>query len=451
MLKTLIEPPYCTSPDAVNHFVNNACTTAASERRKGIFHEGLLPMNIAAKEGKTRALKFLIANGGKVNNVDEKGRSPMYFAAKEGKTKALKLLIANGGKVNMVHADGATAVIVASGWGQTAALKVLLENGGDVHLALDNGCTAVYIASQGDNPEALKLLIKYKADVNKAAGVGRRRVAAGSTPVFIAAKEGSAGALKVLIKNGGNVHQADEYGDTPAFIASKEGQAEALHLLLKAGADAKATRGMVVGPHSLTTALHAAAYGSHTDAVKILAERWPTNPEAWWMFVLGAGVESSSALFLSNLYNVSGVMRFIFSFLHKPRYVSVNQVDDSGWIGKTALQMVEKEMGEGMWIGGGTAPGGGMHTVANPHLAMASLLRRLVEDVSPGAGEEARAAWTKDLKRELKALRAQKKDDGLDRTEKKRLKFLRGLKAAATAWKRADVDEEVRVGQRIVW
>ena len=148
-LKTLIEPPYCTSPDAVNHFVNNACTTAASERRKGIFHEGLLPMNIAAKEGKTKALKLLS-----------------------------KLLIANGGKVNMVHADGATAVIVASGWGQTAALKVLLENGGDVHLALDNGCTAVYIASQGDNPEALKLLIKYKADVNKAAGVGRRRVAA---------------------------------------------------------------------------------------------------------------------------------------------------------------------------------------------------------------------------------------------------------------------------------
>ena len=39
-------------------------------------------------------------------------------------------------------------------------------------------------------------------------------------------------------------------------------------------------------------------------------------------------------------------------------------------------------------------------------------------------------AWTKDLKRELKALRAQKKGDGLDKTEKKRLKFLKGLKAA---------------------
>ena len=39
-------------------------------------------------------------------------------------------------------------------------------------------------------------------------------------------------------------------------------------------------------------------------------------------------------------------------------------------------------------------------------------------------------AWTKVLKRELKALRAQKKGDGLDKTEKKRLKFLKGLKAA---------------------
>ena len=148
-----------------------------------------------------------------------------------------------------------------------------------------------------------------------------------------------------------------------------QGHTEVLHALLKAGADATRRVGKTAdqtgyvhpafsqpGTHGVGSdpSLHVAALFNHMDVVRILAERWPTSMGAWWMFVMGAGAKSElrdyqapplnqvTRNFLPRLYEVPDVMRFIFSFLHKPRYVSVSQVNSNG---QTALQMMRSPRG----------------------------------------------------------------------------------------------------------
>ena len=65
----------------------------------------------------------------------------------------------------------------------------------------------------------------------------------------------------------------------------------------------------------------------------MLAERWPVNALAWRMFLLGGGAASEVQEYLAppanrttrnhlpRLYSKPDMMKEIFKYLHKPRYV----------------------------------------------------------------------------------------------------------------------------------
>ena len=149
-------------------------------------------------------------------------------------------------------------------------------------------------------------------------------------------------AIKFLLGRGADTSKADNGGRTPVYTASENGEAEAVHVLLKAGADARVAN--TVG----NTALHAAAKFGHLDVVRVLAERWPTNPLAWRMFLMGGGAASELQDYLApspnqatrnhlpRLYSKPDMVKEIWKYMHKPRYVDVGQLDGEG---RTAAQV----------------------------------------------------------------------------------------------------------------
>ena len=131
---------------------------------------------------------------------------------------------------------------------------------------------------------------------------------------------------------------------TPVWVASFKGRADAVHVLLKAGADAR------VANKEGITALHAAAKCGRLDVVRVLAERWPTNPLAWRMFLMGGGAASELQDYLAppanrttrnhlpRLYSKPDMMKEVYKYLYKPRYADLDQTDGAG---NTALQIAE--------------------------------------------------------------------------------------------------------------
>jgi len=316
-------------------------------------NDGATPVLIASQEGHTAALQLLIQNGGDANQAMNEGVTPVYITSQKGHTAALKLLIENGGDVNQADNRGIAPVSVASQQGHTAALKLLLENGGDVNQADNEGIAPVSVASQEGHTAALKLLLENGGNVNQATNDGR-------TPVYTAAENGHTAAIKLLLKAGADVHKPDKDGTPPVWIAADHGHTDALHTLLKAGANARtasgfrATNFFTLALSSATPAygdlptLHIAAHNGRLPVVRVLAEIWPLDRRAWKMFLMGAGAASelqdylappanrATRNFLPRLYSKPDMVKEVWKYLHKPRYVDVGQLDRHG---RTAAQV----------------------------------------------------------------------------------------------------------------
>ena len=94
---------------------------------------------------------------------------------------------------------------------------------------------------------------------------------------------------------------------------------------------------------SIEPPLHASACQGHLACVRVLAEVWPTNPLAWRMFLMGGGAASelqdylappanrvATRNYLPRLYSKPDMMKEVYKYLHKPRYVDLLQVDAMG-------------------------------------------------------------------------------------------------------------------------
>jgi ankyrin repeat protein len=127
------------------------------------------------------------------------------------------------------------------------------------------------------------------------------------------------------------------------WIAAAHGQTDAIHTLLKAGANARTATSS-----SGTPALHVAAGKGHLPVVRVLAEIWPLDRRPWKMFLMGGGAASelqdylvppanrTTRNFLPRLYSKPDMVKEIWTYLHKPSYVDVDQLNAQG---KTAAQV----------------------------------------------------------------------------------------------------------------
>ena len=159
-------------------------------------------------------------------------------------------------------------------------------------------------------------------------------------------------AIKVLIGHGADINKANNADETPVYTASREGKTEAAHALLKAGADASRA-----AHQNDDSALHAAAEYGYLDVVRVLAERWPANPLAWRMFLMGGGAASELQDYLApspnqatrnhlpRLYSKPDMIKEVYKYLYKPQYADLDQTN---YHGETALQIAEEDENEDM-------------------------------------------------------------------------------------------------------
>ena len=101
----------------------------------------------AAKMGKLKLVRELLAGGIAVDQRDSDGNTPLVMAAMAGKTEIARLLIENGADVNAKTNNEGTSLHGAAFMGHLAMVRLLVENQAELTVLNGNGETAWDVAS----------------------------------------------------------------------------------------------------------------------------------------------------------------------------------------------------------------------------------------------------------------------------------------------------------------
>jgi len=251
-----------------------------------------------AAVGDTKLLKRKLAQGAKVNELDENGFSPLHHAILSMSDTAVDLLLAAGADINRATRDGNTPLHLAAGQNHTLLAKKLLAAGAELNVVNKKGESPLYLAVESNNSlvrplleagaipdnEAcpgggyifcaarsgcvvmLEELVRGLEDVNRLSRQGisalhyavygehadairflikngadiNSRDKHGWTPLHQAARSGSSGIIDVLVENGVDLETRDDNGDTPLLMAGRVGNLANVRELVARGADINA-------------------------------------------------------------------------------------------------------------------------------------------------------------------------------------------------------------------
>jgi len=120
-----------------------------TEQRQRYFSQATMDGSI----GRMRLLHFA---GAKINSRSN-GSLPLFIAAGEGRSDVVRYLLAEGAAVNAREQFGDTALTEATYYGHVALVKELLAHGADIN-AIGNDGTALDIALNRNNVAVADLL-----------------------------------------------------------------------------------------------------------------------------------------------------------------------------------------------------------------------------------------------------------------------------------------------------
>jgi ankyrin repeat protein len=146
----------------------------------------------------------------RVNEADQYDWTPLHHAAGQGAVSIVEFLIANGARVNALNNDGSTPLTVASG----EVIKLLLLAGADSTLKDERGSTVLHRWASYDACDWLQLALERGADPCV-------RDADGRTPLHIAAdsRHRAEKVVALLLKKGTDPNMKDDMGCTPLYYA----------------------------------------------------------------------------------------------------------------------------------------------------------------------------------------------------------------------------------------
>jgi ankyrin repeat protein len=220
---------------------------------------------------------------------EESRADALVTAAGNGDLTAVKKLLQEEGKIDEVGTQGVNALMMACLKKQTEVAKFLL----------DSGASADAVAPVGDGEDTQVTTFGYVAVCKD------ERTTRGATPLFLAALSGASDIVQMLLEKGVAVDATTANGATPLYIACQMGNKDVVkillaakaktdistkyvdsaQLLLYAGADvnAKGTMLMIpkkvegIGPGGISmslieniSALYIAAMANNADIVKLL-------------------------------------------------------------------------------------------------------------------------------------------------------------------------------------
>ena len=117
------------------------------------------PLILAAYNGHTPVVEFLLSKGADVNAADGSGQTALMHTCKRSFNETAAVLLKNGADANIrTRKAGTSALMIAAVLGNVDLLRMLLDHGADADLTDYFGDTAKTLAEKKGNSAAVELL-----------------------------------------------------------------------------------------------------------------------------------------------------------------------------------------------------------------------------------------------------------------------------------------------------
>ncbi|XP_073344802.1 transient receptor potential cation channel subfamily A member 1-like [Pagrus major] len=178
---------------------------------------GHFPIHAAAFAGAKKAMEVILKNGEEIghqieqhiNYLDKSRSSPLHLAVRGGNIEAIRFCIANGGKIDQQQNDKSTPLHLACTQGATEVVKLMLSSFDQVEdiINLTDGAnqTPLHRATIFDHTELAEYLISLGADLNCID-------CKGNSPLLLATSCGAWRTVTLLLSKGANVNVKDRCG-----------------------------------------------------------------------------------------------------------------------------------------------------------------------------------------------------------------------------------------------
>nr|XP_023679608.1 ankyrin repeat and SOCS box protein 18-like isoform X2 [Paramormyrops kingsleyae] len=199
------------------------------------------PLRIAAAQGYTECLRYLLENGAQPNLLAG-GKAALHEACENGNTDCTELLLEHGASPGLLTEDGLSPLHLCRTAQTLRCAKALVRCGAKVDQASEeDGETPLHVAARHGLLHHAQLYLRYSADVNQPSGSGETPLgtACGSarSPEL---PEGHLQLCRLLLTYGAETSSADEERRTPLHKAARNVQLDLVQLLLEHGADVNA-------------------------------------------------------------------------------------------------------------------------------------------------------------------------------------------------------------------
>lgn len=114
---------------------------------------GATALHVAAVQGHTDLLKFLLRHGVQIDARDKSGWTPLMWAVSRRRLAAIKTLLRVGANRNLSAGDGTTALMLAVQFGGLETVNLLLAGKCNVNAKDIQGNTALKLAAQAGERE----------------------------------------------------------------------------------------------------------------------------------------------------------------------------------------------------------------------------------------------------------------------------------------------------------
>jgi ankyrin repeat protein len=158
---------------------------------------------------------FILRDGSRVDEVNEKSDTALFHALKCNKYNVTKMLLKNGANVNHKNADGLTPLMNAAEYAHYCIFDLLIEYGASFHCQNKKGENVLHITSKTGNLAAAQRLLESNEhpDVNSVD-------AKGNTALHLAAYNNREQIAQLLLAMGADVNARDDILMTPYLVAA---------------------------------------------------------------------------------------------------------------------------------------------------------------------------------------------------------------------------------------
>lgn len=178
---------------------------------------GVTPIYLACVNGSAAAVERLLRAGVSANTTGPLGETALMTCARTGKVDAARALIANGAKVDVIEEwHGQTALMWASAQGHADMMRLLIEAGADI-----NGRSSVF---EWERQRTLEPRDKWLPP-------------GGLTPLHFAARQGCLDCAKVLVAAGADINTVDPDHISALVSALINGHYDVAAFLINSGID----------------------------------------------------------------------------------------------------------------------------------------------------------------------------------------------------------------------